>query len=499
MKEKNKNLNKTRLISNFQHLKSNHKGITLIALVITIIVMLILVAVTINMAVNGGLFGYAGRATKDTELAKQGELQLSNGGITVDGVTYESMDAYKASLNCEHDWGEEQVIKEATCSEEGEHAVTCSICGAQKKEKIKKTNHKYTDNKAWEIIPEEGKEKNTCSVCGQLIKRYIVGANIYGYDPSNNKTITTSYTSLGSYDSATEGEYGDGSIGNGNKNQKFEQNNCFDWKILGEDDGQIIITPTIINNGLVSFGNLSGYAHYIEELNKICSIYGQGTYADTTKFSLARNVEDSNSNLIRQETIPNASGARSINLEDLIKIGYSVTEESLTFRKDATNNNIFNETVPYTNSDYQTFFYWNEYTNNAIKPYTFIELKPGERVTIKGIKTITGTVTSLAYKMLSEYHLKINQNYTSYFLANRSYMIPSSSDGDTIQGLLKYVPITAAKHNVFTISPDTAIAKSDGKKWDTGVGRLFRPVVYLRPDVILSYDAENVAYTINPE
>ena len=78
-------------------------------------------------------------------------------------------------------------------------------------------------------------------------------------------------------------------------------------------------------------------------------------------------------------------------------------------------------------------------------------------------------------------------------------MIPSSSDGDTIQGLLKYVPITAAKHNVFTISPDTAIAKSDGKKWDTGVGRLFRPVVYLRPDVILSYDAENVAYTINPE
>ena len=49
------------------------EGITLIALVITIIVMLILVAVTITMAVNGGLFGYAGKAVKDTKLAKQSE------------------------------------------------------------------------------------------------------------------------------------------------------------------------------------------------------------------------------------------------------------------------------------------------------------------------------------------------------------------------------------------------------------------------------------------
>ena len=34
----------------------NKKGITLIALIITIIVMLILVGVTINVALNGGLF-----------------------------------------------------------------------------------------------------------------------------------------------------------------------------------------------------------------------------------------------------------------------------------------------------------------------------------------------------------------------------------------------------------------------------------------------------------
>ena len=43
---------KTNLTSNIQHLTSDHKGITLIALVITIIIMLILVGVTINIAVN---------------------------------------------------------------------------------------------------------------------------------------------------------------------------------------------------------------------------------------------------------------------------------------------------------------------------------------------------------------------------------------------------------------------------------------------------------------
>jgi len=42
-------------------------GITLIALIITIIVMLILVGVTINVALNGGLFDKADEAARETE------------------------------------------------------------------------------------------------------------------------------------------------------------------------------------------------------------------------------------------------------------------------------------------------------------------------------------------------------------------------------------------------------------------------------------------------
>ena len=43
-----------------------NKGITLIALIITIIVMLILVGVTVNVALNGGLFSTAKIASLDT-------------------------------------------------------------------------------------------------------------------------------------------------------------------------------------------------------------------------------------------------------------------------------------------------------------------------------------------------------------------------------------------------------------------------------------------------
>ncbi len=50
------------------------RGITLIALVITIIVMLILVAATVTVALNGGLFKTAKQAAKDTQIATVREM-----------------------------------------------------------------------------------------------------------------------------------------------------------------------------------------------------------------------------------------------------------------------------------------------------------------------------------------------------------------------------------------------------------------------------------------
>lgn len=69
----------------------SQKGITLIALVITIIVMLILVGVSITMAVQGGLFGYASDAAKGTNDAMKNEDALGSGMVNVGDNAAESI------------------------------------------------------------------------------------------------------------------------------------------------------------------------------------------------------------------------------------------------------------------------------------------------------------------------------------------------------------------------------------------------------------------------
>ena len=79
-------------------MKKAQKGITLVALIITVIVMLILVAVTINVAVNGGLFTRAKNASRDTQKQADREELMSavfgttdnNGNIQIAKDTLES-------------------------------------------------------------------------------------------------------------------------------------------------------------------------------------------------------------------------------------------------------------------------------------------------------------------------------------------------------------------------------------------------------------------------
>ena len=78
--------------------KNNEKGITLIALIVTIIVMLYLVAITIKMVVNGGLFNHAGDAAKGTNDAIKAEQNIADGGVAVDGEWFNTIDEIDESL-----------------------------------------------------------------------------------------------------------------------------------------------------------------------------------------------------------------------------------------------------------------------------------------------------------------------------------------------------------------------------------------------------------------
>ena len=77
----------------FEGMAKKEKGITLIALIITIIVMLILVGVSVTVALNGGLFSTAKEATEETAIKRNEELNISDGKVEINGEWY-SIDEY---------------------------------------------------------------------------------------------------------------------------------------------------------------------------------------------------------------------------------------------------------------------------------------------------------------------------------------------------------------------------------------------------------------------
>ena len=74
------------------------KGITLVALVITIIVMLILVGVSVTVALNGGLFNNAQNAVDQTSDALDIENDLDKGKVNVNDKIYNNAQEYVDSL-----------------------------------------------------------------------------------------------------------------------------------------------------------------------------------------------------------------------------------------------------------------------------------------------------------------------------------------------------------------------------------------------------------------
>ena len=75
-------------------MRKEEKGITLVALIITIVVMLILVAVSLNVLVNSNLIGHAEKTGDAYAGAIKNEENLGNDGITINDKEYASIDDY---------------------------------------------------------------------------------------------------------------------------------------------------------------------------------------------------------------------------------------------------------------------------------------------------------------------------------------------------------------------------------------------------------------------
>ena len=351
-------------------LKKN-KGITLISLIITIILLLILVGTSLGIILQGNFFYKAKRTAKMTD------EKISSEGNTIEKGQndWEQMEVDM----CSHIWGEEKVTlaptcttlgkkakvcencgriieteipalghsygdwvitKNVTCLQNGTKTKTCTVCGATQVETIKAAgSHTYG---AWVTTASatcttNGTRKRTCTACGttenqvitklghNYVKRtctrcgdveaLVIGANInyHEYVSSSGGTVSASYTSTKTTRGSTDSS-------DSNATYSVVNNSGIQWIVLGEENGQIKITTKNIvqpTSGGYTSGNFkylriqgqNGYTNFIDELNKISAVYGKGKYADTTKFS--------------------TSGGRSFKMEDL---GYGALTRTASYK-----------------------------------------------------------------------------------------------------------------------------------------------------------------------
>ena len=399
-----------------------NKGITLVVLIITIIILLILLSVGINAIIDGKLINSAEEAVNETNnrIAKE-EKEVNR--------LIEELTEVEQS-QCKHEWGEWENIKTVTDK-------------------------------------ETGKRKRVCLKCGKVFEQdvLILGSYITGYDPAigeNGQRITTSYKSKGAAKGGTleKDHTTDGSQGNGCGDQTFTVQSVTGWRIIGQDDdGRILITSadpikTDENKGYL-IGKQAGWLNCLDELNKICGIYGQGKYADKT--SIGKITLDDETTII--------TGGRSIKGEDIGTV--KETENFWTRAKDETDEKYYTycngRKQCTTNFVYYDGTTWQVLANDATEP----------------------VVTKDAYITLKKYTtLENDMIKKSYWIATKMY--------GAREGFFPYDMY--AMNELYSLQfSHCAYASYNYPEYNQyGV----RPVVYLRADVKTTYNSETGEYTI---
>ena len=316
-------------------------GITLIALVITIIVILILAAISITMLTGDNSILKRAVEAKDDTIVGQEKEQIEIAYISVamgnleDSVTV-------AKLQAEMD-----KVADTTVSDNADGTLNVYY---------NDTTHEYTIN--------NGK----VSVKGPSITDVIKIGDYVDYDPTKsnvNKTENIEESKL-TYTSPT----GTGqSHGNGyssteeNGGQKYTVKSNIKWRVLNVTNDKVEIIPNTTikkdaesqNDGNFVLSGPIGYLYAEQELNEICKIYGYGYGANTnqvTSFSIGGPYPGEETT----KTIT-GSGARSININDinkLAKIGEKKDEINVINSYTDIDSNYGNTKEPKSNIYYPT-------------------------------------------------------------------------------------------------------------------------------------------------
>ena len=238
-------------------------GITLIALIITIIVMLILVGVTVTAAVNGGLFSSAKEAAKGTEIGREKEELTSAIATAYDEATGKvDKTKLKDALSGWSVAGGEG--GPYTVKSPKQNTYTVAVDGT------------ITEKKtipAGTTLAEMYCDKEKCTEGTHLHKGDYVN-----YTPKTEKTAYApdKGEGIGKYTGYTEGD----------SEQSISQEDL-NWRVLGQDDnGNILLISGAPTEAGLSFKGYVAYNNYETVLNETC----KALYSNTELGATARSI-----------------------------------------------------------------------------------------------------------------------------------------------------------------------------------------------------------------
>ena len=295
--------------------RNTQRGITLVALVITIIVLLILAMVSIKIVMDGGLISKAKESTSQHTIAAEKET------IQTGYAAYQIELAQKGTA-------ELKVEGEATVTSKGEDWNV----------KFAKTNNEYELKKDGTITLKKQGNGSTATV----------GWTDNGNDTFTKGEVTVKVGDKVTYNVGEEKSTTVTAIKSGDSSdQTFKTEKYLGWRVLGiSAKGELeLISDNPISSSLYLRGE-TGYLNAEDVLNNMCKkLYGQGEHA---------------------------TGARSLNVEDINKLGnYDPTTYSgygdiwtyrfptngdyMQYKRTKSDGTLVTDWTDITNTDYQTF------------------------------------------------------------------------------------------------------------------------------------------------
>ena len=372
--------------------KTRNRGVTLIALVVTIVVLLILAGVAISMlSGDDGIIINAQKANEENDKGREQEIVTLAVGSALssdEGYTIARDNLNSALAN---HIGTEGV--DYTLSDTEPYIVT------------------YLDSGRSYVIDEKGKVSEYTETDDDVdISEYVEVGQYVNYNPTVKDLSGTPVDESLTYISQT----GDGqNHGNGNAPQTFTATASTKWKVLSIENGTVtLISKDVIKTdaggNFVLYG-APGYLYAEQELNEVCKIYGYGYGANKSQVTTYSYGGPTDGELTGQIT---GSGARSITIEDINKYaGITEDENGNPKFSDGTmvNNNYGSTTNPTADVFYPT-------------------------ITAEDGKSTSAGVKNLKYTFYSYYKSKVASQVqdmlftgNNYFLASRC-VNPHSSD-----------------------------------------------------------------------